>query len=60
MTSPRRYGITNRIVRTIARRFARNGHNPLPPLSAWTKSRELPELAPQTFRELFEEEGRES
>ncbi|RPJ62160.1 MAG: iron-sulfur cluster-binding protein [Acidobacteria bacterium] len=60
MTSPGRYAVTNRIARTLARMFARKGRNRMPPLSAWTKSRELPELAPKTFRELFKEEGRES
>jgi len=60
MTSPGRYAFTNRIARAAARVFARKGRNPVPPLSAWTKSRELPELAPKTFRELFEDEGRQS
>ncbi len=59
MTSPRRYAIANRIARTFARVFAKQGRNRVPPLSAWTESRELPELAPKTFRELFEEEERE-
>ncbi len=60
MTSPRRYAITNRLARALAGVFARKGRNPVPPLSHWTRSRELPQLAPRTFRELFEEERRES
>lgn len=60
MTSPGRYAITNRLARALAGVFARKGRNPLPPLSHWTRSRELPQLASRTFRELFEEERRES
>ena len=60
MTSPRRYAIANRLARALAGVFARKGRNPVPPLSHWTRSRELPQLAPRTFRELFEEERRES
>jgi len=60
MTSPGRYATTNRLARGFAKMFARKGRNPVPPLSYWTKSRELPVLAPKTFRELFEEEERKS
>jgi len=60
MTSPARYVFTNRVARVAGRVFGRKGRNPVPPLSAWTESRELPQLAPKTFRELFQEEERES
>ncbi|MFB3902880.1 MAG: LutB/LldF family L-lactate oxidation iron-sulfur protein [Acidobacteriota bacterium] len=60
MTSSSRYAFVNRLARSLARVFARKGHVPVPPLSAWTRSRELPILAPRTFRELFQEEERES
>lgn len=60
MTSPGRYAIANRLARTFANIFPRKGRIPVPPLSQWTRSRELPELAPKTFRELFKEGDRES
>ena len=60
MSSPGRYAVTNRIARTLAGLFQRKGRNPFPPLNAWTESRELPQLARKTFRELLAEEERQS
>jgi L-lactate dehydrogenase complex protein LldF len=60
MSSPGRYVIANRLARVLAGVFARKGRNLVPPLSQWTRSRELPKLAPRTFRELFKEGERES
>jgi L-lactate dehydrogenase complex protein LldF len=58
MSSPGRYAFVNRVTRSAARWFVRNRRLrvPFPPLSTWSESRELPQPAAKTFRELFKEE----
>jgi len=60
MSSPGRYRLATRLARGFSRLYRPKGRIGVPPLSAWTKSRELPELAPKSFAQLFEEEERES
>jgi L-lactate dehydrogenase complex protein LldF len=58
MTSRRRYAWSARLARLIQTFFARQGWIrgfPAFPLSSWTQGRDLPALAPKSFRERWRE-----
>ena len=58
MTSPRRYASSARLARWGQALFAREGwiHSfPAFPFSSWTKTRDLPALAPKSFHERWKE-----
>ena len=58
MTSPRRYAWGARWARLGQRMVARAGWvraSHFFPLSAWTEGRDLPALAPQSFRQRWED-----
>ena len=59
MSSPTVLSLTRRIGRLIQMPMARNGKIksiPVPPFSSWTKSRDLPELPPRSFRQVWDKE----
>ncbi len=57
MKSPTLYNISTKVGRLAQKPLERNGSlRPIPgPLSAWTDTRDLPPLAPKSFRELWKE-----
>ncbi|MGN6380613.1 MAG: 4Fe-4S dicluster domain-containing protein, partial [Gaiellales bacterium] len=56
LSNPRRYERAQRLGRTGARPLARGGWmRRAPGMSGWTGSRDLPAIAPQTFREWWRE-----
>lgn len=64
MTRPRAYALGSRLARWGQRLFARRGENdigkwirrfPVAPVARWTDGRDLPALAPKSFRERWEE-----
>ena len=58
MTSPRRYAWSGRLARGAQGVFARQGwirSFPAFPVSRWTEQRDLPSLAPKSFREQWKE-----
>ena len=58
MSGPRMLGLARRLGRLAQRPFVRNGlirRIPFPPFSIWTKSRDLPAMAPKPFRQLWKE-----
>jgi L-lactate dehydrogenase complex protein LldF len=57
MSSPTLYNIGSRAARVAQKPAQKDGSiRPLPgPLSAWTNSRDLPPLAPKSFRDLWKE-----
>jgi len=57
-SDPERYGFSGRKGRAVTRRLMpafRKGLAP-PPLSLWMKERDLPEIPPKSFRELYRKE----
>ena len=65
MSSPRLLGMTRRLGLLAQWPFAKRGiirRMPLPPFSRWTRTRDMPALAPKSFRQVWkerlEEEGR--
>ena len=57
MRSPALYNITGKVGRAAQKPLVKEGSvRPLPgPLRGWTDSRDLPPLAPKSFRELWKE-----
>ncbi|HET7478277.1 MAG TPA: LutB/LldF family L-lactate oxidation iron-sulfur protein [Rubrobacteraceae bacterium] len=57
MKSPRLYGIGTKAARISQRPAVKDGSvRPMPgPMKGWTDSREMPPLAPRSFRELWKE-----
>ena len=55
MSSPSRYARLGRAMRTLQRFFIKDGQLRIPtvPLSRWTRHRELPEIPPLSFRDLY-------
>ena len=59
MSNPKLLSLTRTILRAIQTPLVRQGRIrriPLPPLSRWTRSRDLPALPGQTFREIWQKE----
>jgi L-lactate dehydrogenase complex protein LldF len=59
MARPRLLAAARRVGRMMQKPFVRGGkirHAPVPPLSAWTKARDLPSLPSQTFRDIWDRE----
>lgn len=57
MSSPRLLSVTRTLGRLIQRPLVRKGrisNVPIAPFSKWTRSRDLPALAPKTFREIWD------
>lgn len=57
MSSPRLLGVTRTLGLLIQRPLVRKGRIssvPIAPFSKWTRSRDLPALAPKTFREIWD------
>jgi L-lactate dehydrogenase complex protein LldF len=62
MERPWAYALGSRLARLGQRLFARQGwiqKVPFSPLSRWTEGRDLPALAPKSFRERWKEIGRQ-
>jgi L-lactate dehydrogenase complex protein LldF len=62
MKRPWAYSLGSRLARLGQRFIAREGwirRLTLHPLSGWTKGRDLPALAPKTFRERWKEMGKQ-
>lgn len=57
--SPRLYTLAGRLARWGARLIPRQRKIPLGPLGAWTQSRDVPPLAPQSFREQWQADQRD-
>ncbi len=59
-SSPTRFGRAARLVRWGSRLMVKEGRLrvPLPPLSRWVETRDLPPVPPKSFRELMQERRR--
>lgn len=55
MSSPSRYALFSRWARLLQKGFQKDGKLslPFPPFNRWLKHRDLPALAPRSFRELY-------
>jgi L-lactate dehydrogenase complex protein LldF len=58
MSNPALLSIAGKLGRNAQKPFTHAGkieRAPMPPLSHWTKARDLPALPPRTFREIWEQ-----
>jgi L-lactate dehydrogenase complex protein LldF len=58
MSNPSLLSLTDKLGRSLQKPLARGGkieRVPFPPLSRWTRARDLPALPPKTFREIWQQ-----